>query len=89
MMSTTQRFKQQVVKNMMVQYSQRSFASSASSGIKMAPSAGGLLRLYGLDASQVTSTGPRGHLLKEDVLAHAKKHNLSKLDLKQAQPAAA
>jgi len=55
----------------------------------LAPSTGGLLRLYGLTASQVVSTGPRGHILKEDVLAHVKANNLSKLDLKSHKQEAA
>ena len=44
--------------------------------IKVAPAAGGYLRRYGVLPSQVIATGPRGHVLKGDVLQYIAKMNL-------------
>ena len=41
------------------------------SKIMVMPAAGGYLRKYGLLPSQITATGPKGHVLKGDVLRYA------------------
>jgi hypothetical protein len=65
------------------------------------PSVMGLLKLHNLDASQIAGTGPKGRLLKGDILAHlgrisasapaelsARITALSKMDLSNIKPAA-
>jgi hypothetical protein len=65
------------------------------------PSVMGLLKLHNLDASQIAGTGPKGRLLKGDILAHlghinastpaelsARISKLSKMDLSNVKPAA-
>ena len=54
---------------------------------KIAPAAGGYLRRYGVLPSQVVATGPRGHVLKGDVLKYVEDNKLQHRDLK-SEPAA-
>ena len=49
---------------------------------KVAPAAGGYLRRYGLLPSQITATGPRGHILKSDVLKYAEDNKIKAIDLR-------
>ena len=46
------------------------------SKFKVAPAAGGYLRRFGVLPSQVTATGPKGHILKEDVFKYAEANKL-------------
>ena len=56
---------------------------------RVSPSAGGYLRRYGLLPSQVTATGPKGHLLKGDVLQYAQDNKVKAIDLRQTSQAEA
>ena len=44
--------------------------------IRISPAAGWWLRAYNVQAAQVTATGPKGFLLKGDVLKYIKENNL-------------
>ncbi len=44
---------------------------------RVSPAAGWWLRTYGVLPSQVPATGPKGFILKGDVLMHIKQNNLS------------
>ena len=46
------------------------------SKFKIAPAAGGYLRRFGVLPSQVKATGPKGHVLKQDVLTFAEDNKL-------------
>ena len=46
--------------------------------IKISPSARWWMHLYSVAAKDVTATGPKGYILKGDVLAHVEKNNLKK-----------
>ena len=54
---------------------------------KIAPAAGGYLLRYGVLPSQVVATGPRGHVLKGDVLKYVEDNKLQPRDLK-SEPSA-
>ncbi len=45
--------------------------------IKISPAAGWWLRAYNVQASAVQASGPKGYMLKGDVLQYIKQHNLS------------
>ena len=44
--------------------------------IKVAPAAGGYLFRYGVLPSKVVATGPRGHVLKGDILKYIEENKL-------------
>ena len=46
--------------------------------IKISPSARWWMHLYNVAATGVAATGPKGYILKGDVLAHVEKHGLKK-----------
>nr|CAD7443935.1 unnamed protein product [Timema bartmani] len=74
-----------------------SSSSSLKSPINFGPAVRLLLEQYGIEASQVLPTGPKGTLLKDDVLNYIAKNNLQAKSIKQvplpsksaAQPGAA
>nr|CAD7589905.1 unnamed protein product [Timema genevievae] len=74
-----------------------SSSSSLKSPINFGPAVRLLLEQYGIEASQVLSTGPKGTLLKDDVLNYIAKNKLQAKSIKQvplpsksaAQPGAA
>lgn len=46
--------------------------------IKISPSARWWMHLYSVAAKDISATGPKGYILKGDVLAHIDKHGLKK-----------
>lgn len=53
---------------------------------QVSPAAGFYLRMYKLLPSQVKATGPKGHVLKEDVISYAEKNNLQVVKIAVAPP---
>jgi len=49
-----------------------------SGKFKISPSAGWWLRTYMILPNEVKSTGPKGYILKGDVLAHINEHKIAK-----------
>ena len=47
------------------------------SKLKVSPAAGWWMRSYGVLPSKLTATGPKGYLVKGDVLKYIKTNNLS------------
>lgn len=60
---------------MIANFTKRMFAS-ANMSRKVAPSAWFYIQNYNIQLAQVTSTGPRGHLTKEDLINFITKNNL-------------
>nr|CAD7432508.1 unnamed protein product [Timema monikensis] len=60
-----------------------SSSSSLKSPINFGPAVRLLLEQYGIEASQVLPTGPKGTLLKDDVLKYIAKNNLQPKSIKQ------
>jgi len=54
---------------------------------KVAPAASGYLRRFGVLPSQVTATGPKGHVLKEDVFKYAEANKLQMRIITSEAPA--
>ena len=62
----------------------RSFAVAADA--KVAPSAWFYMLNYGIKASQVHGSGPKGHITKEDLITFINKNKLQRVSHEPTQP---
>ena len=59
--------------------------SQEMSKFKVAPAAGTYMRRFGVLPSQIKATGPKGHVLKSDVLQFIEDNKMPKRDLLVAE----
>lgn len=69
----------------MLHLTKRMFGSNFTT-TRVAPSGWYYLLNYGINASQVTPTGPRGHVTKADLVMYIQKNHLKLVPQSQPQP---